>query len=165
MSQPPAEFDLRCFRCGWTTVCGPAQMADLLRRYRLLKSTSDVETNLLVELFRTSASKFACPQCGQTALVASPSEPLDDEAWGEPRKCESCGAAIPLERLEVFPDTRLCVACQNRDDRGELTGPAEYCPHCGSVMVLKRSSGPGITRYVMTCSACRRTVIGVGKAD
>ncbi len=140
------------------TVCGPAQMTDWLLRHRLIKPTSDIATDLLLELFRTSAGRFACPQCGEAALVATPSEPLDDEAWGEPRKCESCGAPIPPERLEVFPDTRLCVACQNLDERGELTGPAEYCPHCGSVMVLKRASGSGITRYVMTCPACRRSM-------
>jgi predicted RNA-binding Zn-ribbon protein involved in translation (DUF1610 family) len=132
-------------------------MSDWLLRHRLVKPDSDVATDLLIELFRTSAGRFACPQCGKTALAATPSEPLDDEAWGEPRKCESCGAPIPSERLEVFPETRLCVACQNRDDRGELTGPPEYCPHCGSVMVLKRSSGTGITRYIMSCPACRRS--------
>jgi transcription elongation factor Elf1 len=152
------DFDLRCPQCNWLTVCGPAQMADWLRRYRLVKNISDGETELLVELFRTSTDRFACPQCGHAGLIASPSEPLDDKAWGESRKCESCGTPIPPARLEIFPDTRLCVACQNRDERGELTGPAEYCPHCGTVMVLKRAGGAGITRYVMTCPACRRVL-------
>jgi transposase-like protein len=158
MSQPSIEFDLRCSTCGWVTVCGPAQMTDWLLRSRLVKPASNIATELLIELFRTSAGRFGCPQCGAAALVASPSEPLEDEAWGEARKCESCGATIPAERLEIFPDTQLCVACQNRDDRGELSGPAEYCPRCGSIMVIKRASGPGITRYVMSCPACRRTL-------
>lgn len=157
MPTPSSEFDLRCLQCAWTIVCGHPQMADWLRRHRLIKSTSDIDTDMLTELFRTSAGRFTCPQCGEPALVASPSEPLDDEAWGEARKCESCGASIPPERLEVFPETRHCVACQVRDDRGELTGPAEYCPRCGTVMVLKRASGSGITRHVMSCPACRKS--------
>ena len=27
------------------------------------------------------------------------------------RPCERCGAMIPPERIEVLPETRLCVAC------------------------------------------------------
>jgi predicted RNA-binding Zn-ribbon protein involved in translation (DUF1610 family) len=157
---PPAtpEFDLRCPNCAWVTICGPAQMADWLLRHRLIKSTSDVPTDLLVELFRTSSAKLSCPQCGKRGLVAAPSEALADEEWGQSRTCESCGAAIPPERLEVFPDARLCADCQQRDERGELAGRAEYCPRCGSIMVLRQSRGAGITRYVMTCPACRRTL-------
>jgi predicted RNA-binding Zn-ribbon protein involved in translation (DUF1610 family) len=154
MSQSSAEFDLRCRACGWITICGPPQMIEWLSRHRLVKQTSIPEVDLLAELFRASAGRFACPQCGQSGLVTTPSEPLDDEAWGEARKCETCGAPIPPERLDVFPDTRLCVACQNREERGELTGPAEYCPRCGSVMELSQSRKVGITRYVMTCRAC-----------
>jgi transposase-like protein len=156
MPRPPSEFDLRCFACGWMSVCGPAQMTDWLLRHRLIKRTSDIDTDMLAELFRSSAGKFVCPQCGQSDLAASPSAPLDSEAWGEARKCETCGAAIPPERLEVFPETRLCVACQNRDERGELTATPEYCPRCGSAMELSQSRGSGITRYVMTCRSCGR---------
>ncbi|MEJ7772225.1 MAG: TraR/DksA C4-type zinc finger protein [Geodermatophilaceae bacterium] len=28
-------------------------------------------------------------------------------------KCEQCGTAIPLERLEVLPMLRLCIGCQH----------------------------------------------------
>lgn len=28
--------------------------------------------------------------------------------------CESCGAAVPVERLEVIPETRYCVRCAGR---------------------------------------------------
>jgi hypothetical protein len=27
------------------------------------------------------------------------------------RPCQRCGQMIPQERIEVLPDTRLCVAC------------------------------------------------------
>jgi DksA/TraR C4-type zinc finger protein len=29
----------------------------------------------------------------------------------EPRMCQRCRAEIPAERVEVLPDTRLCVKC------------------------------------------------------
>ena len=30
------------------------------------------------------------------------------------RPCQQCGAMIPAERIEVLPQTRLCVACSKR---------------------------------------------------
>ena len=30
------------------------------------------------------------------------------------RPCQQCGAMIPIERIEVLPATRLCVACSKR---------------------------------------------------
>ncbi len=31
--------------------------------------------------------------------------------------CERCGAEIPIERLEIYPDTSLCVKCQAEVER------------------------------------------------
>jgi hypothetical protein len=28
-----------------------------------------------------------------------------------PRRCARCQGEIPLERLEILPDTRLCIVC------------------------------------------------------
>jgi phage/conjugal plasmid C-4 type zinc finger TraR family protein len=33
--------------------------------------------------------------------------------------CESCGAEIPSARREAIPGVRLCVPCQEADDREE----------------------------------------------
>ena len=30
------------------------------------------------------------------------------------RPCHQCGTMIPAERIEVLPQTRLCVACSQR---------------------------------------------------
>jgi RNA polymerase-binding transcription factor DksA len=138
------------------TVCGVAQMTEWLVRERLVKNTSDLANDLVAELFRVSKSKLACPQCGHVGIIAEPSQPIDDEMWGGARKCEVCGASISQERIDALPDVRLCVACQGRDDRGEATGPEEYCPRCGNIMNMALSRGGGIARYVMTCPACRR---------
>ncbi len=37
----------------------------------------------------------------------------------ETRLCERCRAAIPAERLEALPDTRICVTC-SREIGGEF---------------------------------------------
>jgi DnaK suppressor protein len=35
-------------------------------------------------------------------------------AQGKYGICERCGNPIPPERLEIFPETRLCVSCKNK---------------------------------------------------
>ena len=30
-----------------------------------------------------------------------------------PRPCERCGTEIPAERIEVMPETRICVKCSH----------------------------------------------------
>lgn len=86
--------------------------------------------------------------------------PDDDvELWGDPNPCEVCGKMIPAERLAVFPDSKVCAACQGKLDRGESVGNVEYCPRCGSPMTLRPTRGAGIMRYQMVCSQgsqCRR---------
>lgn len=39
---------------------------------------------------------------------------LDEGGYG---LCESCGAAIPLERLEIFPSATACVSCKQARER------------------------------------------------
>jgi RNA polymerase-binding transcription factor DksA len=135
-------------------VCGPAQMLDWLRSVKMVRRDAAPEPDLLPELFRAAAARFACPQCEAPGLSVGESDVDDDEAWGMARKCESCGQPIAHERLEVFPDSQLCVACQAQSDRGAATGPSEYCPRCGSIMTIGQSRR-GVTRYVMVCPNCR----------
>lgn len=130
-------------------------MVEWLKRARMVRSDVVPELELLPELFRSAAGRLACPSCKAIGLTVSDSaEEFDDEAWGMARKCESCQRPIPRERLEIFPNTRLCVACQGQSDRGESADVAEYCPRCGNLMQLKQVRR-GITRYVMTCPQCR----------
>lgn len=39
-------------------------------------------------------------------------EALERIAGGSYGKCEKCGEAIPVERLEAIPTARLCVRCK-----------------------------------------------------
>jgi len=123
----------------------------------LLRRDVTPELDLLAELFRASAGKFACPECSAVGLaVRAVDDDGDDEAWGMARKCDGCGQPIPKERVEALPNVRLCVACQSGDDRGETPGEREFCPRCGSVMVVRQSRGAGLARYALVCPACSK---------
>ena len=39
---------------------------------------------------------------------------LDGGTYGD---CETCGVAIPVERLEIFPAATACVRCQSTRER------------------------------------------------
>lgn len=44
----------------------------------------------------------------------------DQLPWGDSLShCEECDAAIPQARREVLKGVRLCVACQNEQDRNQ----------------------------------------------
>jgi predicted RNA-binding Zn-ribbon protein involved in translation (DUF1610 family) len=154
MGQSDDTFELRCPDCSWQSICGLPQMVEQLQTHRLLRPQADRDTAIIVELFRVSAVKLICPQCGRTGLLTRRREPLDEEEWGMARRCAECGTAIPVERLEVFPDATLCAECQRKDERGELGQAEEFCPRCGDVMVLRQSQSGGITRWLMRCPSC-----------
>lgn len=48
--------------------------------------------------------------------IASVSEALSRLEAGTYGDCTDCGAPIPVERLEVMPATRYCIACQQRHE-------------------------------------------------
>jgi ssDNA-binding Zn-finger/Zn-ribbon topoisomerase 1 len=129
-------------------------MLDWLRKLKMVRRDAAPEPELLPELFRAAAGRFVCPQCKGVGLAIGAPDDESDEAWGMARKCDACGHPIASERLEVFPDTRLCVECQAASDRGDAPADNEYCPRCGSVMTI-RQSRRGLTRYVMSCPHCR----------
>lgn len=42
------------------------------------------------------------------------------------RHCEACGNAIPEPRREAVPGVRLCVPCQEEEDRHSPRSPSVY---------------------------------------
>ncbi len=158
---PPAEdrvaewIQLACQECEWSTLCGPTQMLNWLRTAGMVRRDAAPEAEHLPELLRAATTRLTCPKCQAIGLTATAAEDeTNDEEWGMARKCAACDQPIPPERLEIFPRAELCVACQAKSDRGESSGPAEYCPRCGAVMTL-RQVRRGMTRYVMACPSCR----------
>jgi DNA-directed RNA polymerase subunit M/transcription elongation factor TFIIS len=147
--------ELTCTGCGYTSVCSAATMLVWLRQVKMVRRDVGPEPELIEELFRAAAPKFKCPECGMIGLLVRTAPAENDEDWGLARACQECGRPIARERLEIFPDARLCVTCQAGEDRGETTGPAEYCPRCGNLMMVRQTRGAGITRYALACPKCR----------
>lgn len=50
-------------------------------------------------------------QAGQLEQIDAALTRLDDGTYGS---CAACGAAIPVERLEIVPTAEYCVGCQER---------------------------------------------------
>ena len=122
----------------------------------MLRRENNPDWDLLVELITSAAPSFTCPECEDQGLIAIPAGEENGEEWGMARSCQVCGRTIDSERLEIFPETRVCMACKQSEEHGEASDEVTYCPKCGAPMTLKTSGGPGITRYEYRCSNCRR---------
>lgn len=151
------HWEADCLACRANFAPDLPQRLAWLRAVGKLRQEAKPDAALIDELFRTTAGQFACRVCGAVGLSVKPVDDEDEDvAWGQPRRCEDCSAPIPRERLELFPQTRLCVACQSRDERGARPTEVEYCPRCGAAMQLVLSRGSGISRYRVSCPSCRR---------
>ncbi len=54
----------------------------------------------------------------QEEKIHSLDRALELAAEGSYGICEKCGAQIPIERLEIMPETTLCVRCASERERG-----------------------------------------------
>lgn len=152
MTESNLLLELRCPACDWTELCDVAAMRAWLHAAGMLRRAKNPDAALVVELFRQSRERFECPGCDATLLIEEP----DDDNWPAARNCQACGQPIPAARVAAVPTATLCAACQEKADRGEPTGQAEYCPLCGGILVLRKAAGTGITRYEMRCGDCGR---------
>jgi hypothetical protein len=150
------SWELFCRSCKARTPFGLIEMDRMLRGLRLPRPDAQPDPDIVVELIKVAQPRLTCPYCGHQGLSLESTAGDSDENWGMARTCESCGKAIPAERIEVFPDTKLCMRCQSGEERGQSRDAPEYCPHCGTPMQLRQSTRPGITRYEMNCPSCRR---------
>lgn len=143
-----SELQLRCLICSHAEVVNPDGMLRRLQSVGKLRREKEPDSALLAELLRAAAGQLVCAGCGHVGLNVE--QPVEED-WGPLRTCESCGQPIAAERLEVFPATTRCTACQVADDVGESSDEREFCPKCGAVMVLKRAA----SGYAWACSECR----------
>lgn len=153
---------LTCQHCGWQTICGEDEIIRRLRLLGLFKRAANPPEDLVWELFLNNVDNFSCGNCRAAGLVFSEPEKndLDDDEgdWQQASICEVCKKPIPPERVEIFPDAKRCVTCQDVADRGEEPEELEFCEKCGSLVELRVSRGSGITRYRRFCTgspSCR----------
>lgn len=148
------DLEIRCAACGWGLVCGAKETAAWLRRRGLLRENSEATPDELEEILRGVAPRQACPQCQAVGLQVLTVN--DDVDWPEARLCEACRQPIAPERLEVFPNATRCTACERAEESGAPPQLDEYCPRCGSRMVVRAARSPGLARYELVCSAGSR---------
>lgn len=157
MVQPDQQLEIHCPRCRWSEVVGPAGALRWLEQAEMLTRRSQPSAEEVLALLPAAAEKLPCPECAERGLEVGPPRE-ESEDWGDARRCERCGAAVEPERLELFPDTEYCGRCRRDIESGNVGGAeVEYCPRCGSPMLMKAAGGRGVTRYKMVCSGgCRR---------
>ncbi len=114
-----------------------------------VRAGREPEDEIVVEVFRGNAGKWACPRCGHTGLLADPAR--DETAWADEPLCKVCHGVIPRERLLAVPDATLCAACQREEELGRSSTEPRYCPQCGAPMELQPSTSRGSSRYVWRC--------------
>jgi transcription elongation factor Elf1 len=147
--------ELTCPQCEWSVACNLDAMLAWLRRHGRLRRADDVDSEFVKELFSANAGRFSCPECGSVGLAAGPPRE-DEEDWVIGRACEVCGKPISAERIEIFPDAKVCAGCKEDDEAGRSRDQPDYCPRCGGIMQLRPTRGHGISRYQMVCPDCGR---------
>ena len=152
MPRATRYLELRCRKCLWSEVCGPAQMTSWLRSAGRIRAGREMEPEILFEVFRAAAGSFGCPKCGGLGLAVTGA--ADERAeWPGVAACAKCGRPIGSERLEAVPGTTCCAACQNDQERGQERPDKDHCPRCGAPLEVRVLTQGDRTRYVMGCSA------------
>ena len=146
-------YVLKCPRCQKEEYVGLSQAVQRLATVGMLKRQKEPSSELILELLQSARTQFACRACEHIGLLLEEEVGWDDAT--SRRNCEQCGAPIDPDRLEIFPDVQLCVACQHGEESGDATEEADYCPRCGTPMVVQARRG-GITRYALVCPSCTR---------
>jgi predicted RNA-binding Zn-ribbon protein involved in translation (DUF1610 family) len=151
----PHRVEASCGRCGFVERLDALDLVARLRRLGMLKRGEDVEPQFLLEISAAVRERLKCSSCGLGGVLVQLADERD-EFEPASRPCAACGAAIPAERLELFPASELCAACQQRVDRGQTPDQHDdYCPRCGTRMVVRQRRGSGIAGYEMSCPSCR----------
>jgi Zn finger protein HypA/HybF involved in hydrogenase expression len=144
----------RCYHCKKSAYLSFDDRLRWLRsRGRLLKEKNP-DLQIVEELFRGLVDTIPCPHCGRQGGEIIADTEIDDEQWGEARKCQGCGVVIDPERLEILPDTFQCTAC-SRAGRTTMEDQREFCPRCGGEMRMVARGGGGLAGYTMRCTNCR----------
>jgi RNA polymerase-binding transcription factor DksA len=158
-----AAATLVCPRCDWCRHCLAADLLQRLQKLGVCRRANEPPVELLTELLPTYADRLLCDQCGQAGLTVQQNgtdtlsrNDLDQEDWQQAIVCEVCHQPISSERIEVFPQAKRCVSCQDQADRGTEPIEPDFCPKCGALVELRVSRGSGLTRYKQFCTAgCR----------
>jgi predicted RNA-binding Zn-ribbon protein involved in translation (DUF1610 family) len=151
-----ARLAWNCPYCGSQERIDAAELSARLRKLGMLKRDDQRDRDFLISLAASQSARLTCSQCGRGGVKVETADNRDE--WELPsRPCVACGEPIAPERLELFPQSELCAACQQRVDRGQSPDQHDdYCPRCGARMTIRQKRGSGIAAYEMICPDCRR---------
>ncbi len=141
--------EARCEACTWHALWDQRQMEARLRVSGMLRREAKPDAALVQELLQGSGPTLRCPECGEAGLLIGPPQ---EEEWNDAVLCEVCRKPIPGERLAALSGVKRCIECQESLEQGREPGEPEFCPKCGSLLILKMSRGRGTTRYKMFCT-------------
>jgi len=153
MTSPRSIIRWFCPYCDWREDRTVAELDSQLRGLGMIRREENADLDLMLELARVKKPDLRCPSCNRPGFTAEAVDPGEDE-WGAGKPCANCGNTIPAERLELFPDQDLCAKCQGTVDKGGHLSGDDYCPHCGTPMVVRQTK-VGIRRYQQICPKCR----------
>jgi predicted RNA-binding Zn-ribbon protein involved in translation (DUF1610 family) len=156
MARGHAKVRWLCPYCGFEERLDAAQLSARLRTLGMLKRDDQRDLAFLIALAGAQSRQLTCNHCGRGGIKVEVADEANE--WDRPTKpCAACGRPIPPERLELFPDSELCAACQQRVERGQTPDQHDdYCPRCGARMVVRQKRGSGLAGYEMICPDCRR---------
>ena len=143
-------FQLTCQNCRAQRVLSGVEMHHQLISLGKLRKLATPETEIMLELLRTSPELVNCEDCGSAAVgISHVSDEFDDLAT---RRCDVCNQGINPERLEIFPAAETCTACAAKITSEKTEH--DYCALCGESMSLVTTNRRGITQYVSRCNGC-----------
>jgi RNA polymerase-binding transcription factor DksA len=150
------RIELLCPHCGTREQLDEQTLLTRLQSEGMLRREKEPSWDLAVQLLRSRVDEFSCRDCYANGLRIEDRDHSRADDWDDVRRCERCSEPIPSERLEVFPDSKLCSACQRKSEQGDSGEAAEFCSHCGAILTLQQSRR-GLVHYVMRCPECGRS--------
>ncbi len=148
-------FALTCPACHAQSLLAVDAAAERLRELGSLRRNAEPDEQLVAVLLAERGDELTCPLCGGRGVRVAPADVAadDEDVWQTAVLCEICRVPIPPERLEILPDTRRCMRCQDDLEAGRAGAEElEYCPRCGALVEIRLSRGSGITRYRRFCT-------------
>ena len=146
-----ALYRIATTQCQHTRVLSINQMHQWLAEKGLFRRNKSADDDIVLELFKHNYKQ--CEQCSAAGIqIHNHEDEWDDFGGLDHANCTECNKTIDALRLEVFPNTRVCSACQRLKESGQLEA-AVYCDRCGDAMQSRQSTA-GITRYQLSCPTC-----------
>lgn len=162
----------QCPHCHHTRPWTTADRLIWLQRSGFLRKHKDPADEIVAEMFRLKLSELPCPACQQPGgriVTQVQAVEDDDEQWDtlgssdesstEVRYCTDCREQIDPDRVELFPETTRCVACQRKFENGEggrnhgSVEAEDLCPRCGDFLQTQRNRSSRIA-YRVQCGNC-----------